>query len=245
MNISDYKLIAHRGLHSNNGRVPENSLEAFNMAIQHDFAIEFDVRLTSDGKLIVFHDKNLKRITGTDMIVEDCTLKSLKELKLGNTNFTIPTLQEVLSLVDCKVPLLIEIKNERKVGPLERKILKILTNYKGKYIIESFNPLSLLWFRRNAPNIVLGQLSSKKFDGMSSWIKRFILKNMLLNPLVKPNFIAYELRYITPKLAQKFKKHNRYLFGFTVQSDESLKKAKYLCDGIIFDNMVPIENNEL
>ena len=243
MNILDYKLIAHRGLHSKTERIPENSLEAFKKAIHHDFPIEFDVHLTSDGELVVFHDNNLKRITGTDMIIEDCTLKFLNELRLENTNYIIPTLKDVLNLVDGKVPLVIEIKNYRKVGPLEEKLLKVLIQYKGKYIIESFNPLSLLWFRKNTTNITIGQLSSKKIEGVNSCIKRFILRNMLLNFIVKPDFIAYEICYITPKLAKKCKKNKRFLFGWTIQNDESLKKAKFFCDGIIFDTILPIEIN--
>jgi glycerophosphoryl diester phosphodiesterase len=237
MDISNYKFIAHRGLYSKNEQIPENSLGAFSRAIQRDLAIEFDVHITSDGKLVVFHDNNLKRITGIDKIIEDCTLDFLKELKLQNTTFEIPTLQEVLSLIDGKVPLLIEIKNERKVGLLEEKLSKTLKGYKGKYIIESFNPLSLLWFRKNIPNVSIGQLSSKNIDGIKSKFEKFVLENMLLNTFVKPDFIAYDIEYITTKLAKKCKRKNRFLLGWTIRNIESLNKAKELCDGIIFENI--------
>jgi len=237
MDISNYKLIAHRGLHFKNELIPENSLGAFSRAIQHDIAIEFDVHITSDGNLVVFHDNNLKRITGIDKIVEDCTLEFLKELKLLNTTFKIPTLQDVLNLIDGKVPILIEIKNERKVGLLEEKLLETLKTYKGKYVIESFNPLSLLWFKKHAPNIIRGQLSSKDIDGVTSKFEKIVLENMLLNAFVKPDFIAYDIKYITNKLVKKCKRENRFLLGWTIRDNESLNKAKTFCDGLIFENI--------
>ena len=59
--LCDY---AHRGLHGDG--VPENSLEAFELACQAGFGIELDVQLSSDGEVVVFHDYTLNRMTGVD-----------------------------------------------------------------------------------------------------------------------------------------------------------------------------------
>jgi len=135
MKYSNYKFVAHRGFH-NSSDIPENSTLAFELAIKNNFPIELDVHLTSDKELVVFHDENLRRMTGLDKEIEDCTTQELNKLFLNNTIYTIPTLDEVLKLVNCKVPLLIEIKNLRKVGELESLLINKLSNYKGEYIIE-------------------------------------------------------------------------------------------------------------
>lgn len=237
MKYKNYKFVAHRGLH-NNSDIPENSILAFELAIKNNLPIELDVHLTSDKELVVFHDNSLKRMTGTDKIIEDCKLSELKNMHLNSTSQSIPTLDEVLELVACKVPLLIEIKNESKIGILEDKLINKLANYKGEYILESFNPLSLLWIRKRYNNIVLGQLSTgdySKYNIKFTFVK-WVLKNMLLNFLVKPDFISYDYEYLSNKLYAKCKKHDIDLFAWTIKSQNDYKTIKSLCDGIIFEN---------
>ncbi|MDR0831933.1 MAG: hypothetical protein LBM99_03435, partial [Bacillales bacterium] len=71
--------IAHRGLHNQNIEkdknklLPENSLGAFQEAINKNYLIELDVHLLKDGTVVVFHDFNLKRMCGVDLIIEDLT----------------------------------------------------------------------------------------------------------------------------------------------------------------------------
>lgn len=71
------KGICHRGLY--NDIYPENSLGAFNNAITHNLAFELDIHLTLDGYLVVCHDSNLLRATGKDGIIEELTLRKIKE----------------------------------------------------------------------------------------------------------------------------------------------------------------------
>ena len=100
--------IAHRGLH--NVKAPENSLAAFRLAIEHGNVIELDVHMLADGKIVVFHDDNLKRMTGVDAVIKDKTFAELSKLWLKKSSQKIPLLTEVLDLVDGKVPIIIEIK---------------------------------------------------------------------------------------------------------------------------------------
>ena len=149
VNFLRKKLIAHRGLFDKNNNIPENSIIAFEQAIKYGYSIELDVHLLNDGKIVVFHDDNLKRMTGIDKKVKDCNYDEIKKLKLDNTDCEIPLFEDVLKLVDKKVPILIEIKNDRKTGETERELIKLLKNYKGEYAIQSFNPFSLIWFKKN------------------------------------------------------------------------------------------------
>ena len=130
---------AHRGLWG--GTIPENSLSAFENAVKNGFGIELDVQLSKDDVVMVFHDYSLKRMTGTEGDLKDFTKDQLKELSLLSTNEKIPTFEEVLQVVDGKIPLLIELKGENLDNSLCPKVARILENYKGEYCVESFNPL--------------------------------------------------------------------------------------------------------
>ena len=93
---------AHRGLYSDDGMIPENSLEAFDKAIENNYGIELDVSFTKDKKTVVFHDDNLLRMTGLNKKISDCTLEEIESLYLNGTDYKIPTFNEVLDLVDGK-----------------------------------------------------------------------------------------------------------------------------------------------
>ena len=139
-------LIAHRGCH--NELIPENSMPAFSKAIKNNLIIELDIHLLKDNKVVVFHDDNLKRMTGLDKPIKDLTYEEVRKLKLLNTNYKVPLLSDVLELINGKVPVIIELKYDTKYGLLESELLKILKNYKGLYAIKSFNPLSLYYFKK-------------------------------------------------------------------------------------------------
>lgn len=232
--------IAHRGLH--NEKFPENSISAFKNAIKHGFAIELDVHLISTGELVVFHDDTLDRVTNKTGKVADLKLQDLEEIRLNNSEERIPLFSEVLKIVDGKVPLMIEIKNTGKVGELESSLYEMLKDYKGEFAIQSFNPISVGWFAKNAPEIYRGQLSGF-FEGEKSISKltKFILKRMLLNKFVsKPHFINYDLRYIPNKYLKKYK--NIPILAYTIRSEEHLNLAKEReVSNIIFENFIPKE----
>lgn len=105
---------AHRGLFDNNSDAPENSLAAFKKAVDAGYGIELDVQLSKDEKLVVFHDATLKRMCGIDGKVWDYTLEELQQMKLLNSNETIPTFEQFLEVVDGKVPFILEFKLDRK-----------------------------------------------------------------------------------------------------------------------------------
>lgn len=242
MDISDYKLIAHRGLHSEKLGIPENSIEAFKRAIEKGYAIETDVHVTHDRKLVIYHDHDLERLTGKKAKIEDITLAEIQELKLSNTEYSIPTLEEFLSLVDGKVPLLIEIKNNNIANGPEKELLEAMQNYKGKYAVESFNPISIKYFKDNAPNIPRGLLTQKHFEDIKSTIKKFFLENIKPPRIwLQLDFMAYDIDDLTQEIADKYRRENMYVLGWTIKTHEQFEKAKKLCDGIIFENIEPKE----
>ena len=141
--------ICHRGYH--NSVDIENGLRAFKNAIKNDMAIELDVHLTKDNKLVVIHDSSLLRVTGKEGIVEDLTLEELKNNYLLKDDEQIPSLQEVLSLINERVPLVIELKvYKRNYKALANKLKEELKDIKdrSKYMLISFDPRALLPFKK-------------------------------------------------------------------------------------------------
>lgn len=219
--------IAHRGLHQGRA-VPENSLAAFEAAIAAHHPIELDVQLLADGHLAVFHDRDLRRLTGKKVRIADQTLATLKRYRLCNTDQTIPSLSEVLAGVDGRVPLLIEIKNEKKVGLPEQALVKTLAGYRGEFAVQSFNPRSLQWLRYHAPHITRGQLARRP--------QKFLRSNLMLTWLSAPHFISYNVKALPnlpTTLARRY--FNLPLLAWTVRSQTDCAKAMQYADNYIFD----------
>jgi len=213
--------IAHRGLW--NDKYPENSMGAFERAIDRGIPIEFDIHLLKDDTLVVFHDDNLLRMTGRDMLIKDATYDDIKNLKLKDTDYGIPTLDEVLELVSGRVLLDIEVKSDVKGVKILEELTKHLDKYNGEFIIKSFNPFYIWWFKVNRPNIVRGLLVSKlKKKKMNSFFK-YALSKMWFNCFAKPDFIAFDYRDLPNKKIEKLQKKGFPILLFTLSSDDIVK----------------------
>lgn len=186
---------AHRGLHDNISDAPENSLAAFQKAVDAGYGIELDVQLTKDGKVVVVHDFNLKRICRIDADVDSLTYEELKKLSIYGSSQHIPLFTDVLELVDGKVPLIVELKYKNRQSGICEKTQDILNGYEGVYCIESFHPQVLKWYRDNYPHICRGQLSMNfQRDDGSKGIQYFVMRHLLTNFLTRPDFVAYDCR---------------------------------------------------
>ena len=192
---------AHRGLHDSD--TPENSLAAYSKAIEEGYGIEIDVQLSSDGEIFVFHDSTLERMCGVQKKLHELTAKELKELRLKGTDEQIPTLSEVLALVDAQVPLLIEVKYYFETKKLCESLIEPLDAYYGSFAIQSFDPRVLRYFKKHRPRFARGQLvdkpdkksktnkteQKKKKKSTNPFVK-FLLNHLLLNVLSRPDFIS-------------------------------------------------------
>ena len=188
---------AHRGLHG--GTIPENSLTAYKNAIDNEYGIEIDVQLSSDGEIFVFHDETVTRMCGVHKKLSEMTSAEIKQLRLSGTYEHIPTLAEVLSLVDGSVPLLIEVKYYAHTAKLCASLAEMLDTYQGAFAIQSFDPRVLRYFKKYRPRFARGQLvaktdkksKQKNLDGLNPFIN-FLLEHLLLNVLSRPDFISIQ-----------------------------------------------------
>jgi len=227
-----YKL-AHRGLH--NEKYPENSLGAFENAIKKGFAIETDVRLLKDDTVVIFHDPDLKRMCGVDIKINELTIEDLEKYKLNNSNYTIPTLKEVLELVAGKIPIMIELKPLKKKEHLEEKVYELIKDYKGELAVKSFNPFTMIWFKKHAPQILRGMLSSYFEDFYLPFFYKIALKKLWLFKFVKPDFISYNV----DNLPNKYVNKKVPIIAWTITNKEMEENAMKNANNIVFENYIP------
>jgi len=227
---------AHRGLFDNETDAPENSLRAFQKAVEAGYGIEFDVQLSKDNVPVVFHDATLKRMCGVEGQVWDFTMEELQKMKLGKSKETIPTLRQVLQIIDGKVPLIIEYKMDRvdtKVCELGNEILK---NYEGVYCMESFHPLAVKWYRKNRPDVVRGQLSQNYRKQGRKKIGLWIMTWLFSNVVTRPDFIAYKHQHASDLSRTLCKMMGAMSVAYTIKNEEQYEKAKRHFDLFIFDS---------
>lgn len=219
--LTKYK-IAHRGLH--NDIFPENSIGAFKQAILKKYIIELDIHLTKDKRVVVFHDDTLKRMTGKSGFIKDYTYQELLKLNLKGTNYKIPLLEEVLILVDKKVPIIIELKYDQRVGLLEKKVIKILDKYDGDFAVKSFSFLSVFYF----------------FIHRKNYIRGLLLKNntyLFTRLFTRPDFLSYNVKNLPNKKINKIKRR-KLILGWTVKTKEQFNKIKDYCDNYICEDFI-------
>ena len=191
---------AHRGLHSRDRSIPENSLPAFERAAREGYGMELDVQLSKDGEVVVFHDDTLDRVCGVHARVDEKTWAELQELRLCGTEYGIPLFSEVLKTVRGRGPLIVELKSGRRNRELCEKTYALLQDYRGEACVESFNPFIMMWFRFHAKDLLRGQLAAPTREYLKDMgrFRAFLLSHCLMNVFSRPQFIAYKIGYRPP-----------------------------------------------
>lgn len=240
--LSEYKgaLFAHRGLH--NCERAENSMSAFLAAADKGYGIELDVRLSSDGELVVFHDDTLLRVCGIDKRVDEFTAKELAGFRLSGTEDGIPLFSEVLSAISGRVPILVEIKEDQGDSRVSSKTAEILKDYKGKFLVQSFNPLSVKNVKKKLPSAVGGILCQSYWrEKEYRKIIHFLLGLMVTNIACRPSFIAFNASHPkNPALLAARLFFRTPTFAWTVRNeDEGRRAKKNHFDALIFENYIP------
>ena len=215
----------HRGFWG--GEIPENSLSAFRKCAEKEIGVELDVQPTKDGKIVVFHDLNLKRLCGVDSAVKDLTYDEISKLRLNGTEEKIPLFSEACEVLG-GVPLSCEIKIATiSFDPdFLEGVYQILKDYKGDYNVISFSPFVLEWFKKNHPEVIRGQLSAGNGNIGSKSRFEWVLANLMLNFKSKPDFISYKFDDKSLGfLLNRF--YGTRLCAWTVHSLDDVEKAAY------------------
>lgn len=235
---------AHRGLYDKAAGIPENSLSAFSRAVAHGFGVELDVHLLRDGTLAVFHDSDIRRMTGRAGYLEDLSAEELGDYPLDGTGETIPQFCDVLALFeDTGLPIIVELKSFRdNYAALTERTMHELDKFRVVYCVESFDPRCVAWVRKHRPEVIRGQLSQNflKDRGKLSLPMAFATTHLLSNIMVQPDFVAYRFKdrkKWAPRLCRRIYGAQRVYW--TIRSKEELSIAE--SDGAIaiFEHFLP------
>lgn len=214
-----YLGIAHRGLH--NQEFTENGLKAFQNAIDHDLAFELDIHLSKDGELVVCHDSDLVRTTGKQGIIEELTLKEIKNNYRLLDGEEVPTFKEVLALNQEKEIIVTELKTYKdNWRPLAKKAKEVLSSVKNpkKIIMISFDPRALLRMGHRYQR----QLLVCKEQEWTWKLRHFFDSVDIDATMVKENRV------------QKYRKHGNIVNVWTIGNETSLKEVSPYADMITF-----------
>lgn len=216
---------AHRGLHGPG--VPENSLAAFRAAIEAGAGIECDVRLSSDGEVVVSHDHDLRRMCASALAVEATPSAVLVRQQLFDTGEHIPRLVELLELVAGKVPILIELKcRGGNAARLANAVAARLVDYAGKGGVMSFEPTVGKWFARHLPHMRRGLVISERASAFDRW--RSIAK-------ASPHFLAVDRAALGRSWVAK-QRSERWLYSWTIRSHADRETAEVHADALIWES---------
>ncbi|HUZ14524.1 MAG TPA: glycerophosphodiester phosphodiesterase [Caulobacteraceae bacterium] len=233
--------IAHRGLWSPAG-APENSLGAFEAACEAGYGIELDVQLSTDGEAMVFHDADMKRLTGTDGRIADHPAAELRRLRLAGSDETIPSLADTLTLVGRRAMVLIELKTPYgEVGPLEQRVHEILIDHAGPVAVIGFNPYSHAWFADRRPKVLRGLDSDSYADAGRRLApeQRRAFARLEHVALARPHFLALGLDMLPSAKADEMRAAGLPVVAWTVRGAGEWDRVREHCDNQIFEGYAP------
>lgn len=147
---------AHRGLWAADG-LPENSLGSFRAAAEAGLGIEFDLRPSADGEVMVFHDPVLARMTGAEGEVEALPARALKAQRLNGGDEPLPAFEDLLSIWPQNLPMLAEMKidGSTEAAAFARQVGARLMEWPGLAAAMSFSDIAV---RALPEGLMRGQL---------------------------------------------------------------------------------------
>ena len=224
--------IAHRGLHNAELGIFENTLSAAGEAIRHHYSIEVDLQPTADFVPMVFHDYDLERMTGDPREIRQTVHEELKSIRIHDSEDGIPSLQDLLALVNGKVGLVLELKGKVGEGTaFVSSVVDALKDYGGPVAVMSFHHHIIEGFRDLGPNLTLG-LTAQGGD-----------KNYGVNKMIAEktdvDFVSYELENLDNKFLSEFRKSGKPVISWTVKSQDDAAYSAKFADQPTFEGFLP------
>lgn len=240
--------IAHRALHDKSKGRPENSRAAIRAAIDAGYAIEIDLQLTSDGQAMVFHDYDLGRLTGETGAIRQRSAAQAGQIALNHGGGeTIPSLCDVLELVDGQTPLLIELKDQDggmgpDIGALDAATVEALRGYNGAAAVMSFNPHSVAELARLAPDLPRG-LVTESYDPSHiplSAETRARLRDFPDFETCGASFISHERHDLARPRVRELRRAGVPVLCWTIRSPEAETEARLYADNVTFEGYLAV-----
>ncbi len=210
------------------GYEPENTIKSFKKALKLNVdIIELDVHVCKSGELIVIHDEKVNRTTNRKGLVSEKTLSELKKLDAGKGE-KIPTLSEVLDIIDRKAKINIELKGPKTAKPVH-ELIKNFTKNKGwnnsDFIVSSFYPKELIKFHKLNPKIKAGFLIQRKPNLYMKLIKKAGASSMNVS-----------MKFVNKELIKDAHNIGLKVYVWTVNNPKDIERMKKLGVDGIFSN---------
>ena len=241
--------IAHRGFHDKDH--PENSILAAQNAIDHGYAIELDICSTKDEKIVVFHDVYCDRCLGLPDMISKYTYDEIKDIPyMGFENLRVMLFEDYLKFIDGRTPLLIELKPSFGFKNFVPDDVKILRQYKGEFVLQSFSPFTLIELKKIAPEMIRGQLVTKDlsqmpYNTLHDKINYFIVWLFGFTSLLwlsTPDFCNIDIRCYG-KYQKRYAIRN--VLTFVVRTEDEYKRAMRCTDNVVFEDMeIKVDEHE-
>lgn len=241
------KPIAHRGLHDKANGIIENTISAAEAAIAHGFPLELDLQLTGDNEAIVFHDFGLERLTGGTGLVAERKLSELTAIDITGSvgGDKIPAFKDYLTKIAGRTPLVIEVKSKFNGDMrLTKRVIEILADYSGPFVVKSFDPDIVAYLRQHAPHITrgfIGELEyASKDDNFLSPEQKHRMANLLHFEETQPQFLSWRVKDLpcaTTYLSRLFGRLP--VMTWTVRNPEDRAHAEKHADQMVFEGFMP------
>lgn len=243
MNDRNFIFISHRGESID---LPENTISSINLAWQRNVdAVEIDVRLTKDNKIVVIHDKSTKRTGDKNYIIKNSSSLELLNVNISNKKYSpekIPFLEEVMRTIPFGKKLFIDLKVGNEIVYYLKDIL-IKNDYKDKIVLISTNVSTLKTLKNELKGIETYLVIDRK------WYNFIFNSSKLIKIYKKFSFngiVIKDSKYLTKEFVDYFKKEDLKIFVWTVND---LLRAQYLYKvgvngitsdqaGVLMENMV-------
>ncbi len=235
---------ANGGCHNFKGKRPENSLSACEDAMLKGYGVVVDVRLTRDGEAVAFTDRELWRMCGVEGTVEKTKLAALKELCLLNTEEKVPTVKEVLDLIDGQVPVILRLNTWLdNYGTLCEAVCESLDEYDGVFAVESADYRAVRWFRQYREGYIRGQILEKtlqKTRTILEGLKSFFHESLLTNVFSRPDYVS--VRFCDRQnLSLKLCKFLYFVpvFHWVIRTMDEYEKSRVEDACVVFEDIEP------
>jgi glycerophosphoryl diester phosphodiesterase len=237
--------IAHRGLHSKQSGLVENTPAAAAAAITKNYAIECDVQSTKDDEAVVFHDFTLDRLMRAEGRVDAFRADELEQLAFKDCDQRIISLAAFLAGIRGHVAVIVEIKS-RYDGDmrLADRALATVAAYPGPVCLKSFDPAVLVHLRALHAMCPLGLVAQARYDD-EEWAglpreQRANFADLRDFPLARPDFLSWnfgDLPHAVPMLCRAGV--GMPVMTWTVRSQKDVLHGRAWADQIIFEGFEP------
>jgi len=225
--------IAHRGLHDGNKSVWENTLSAFQRAIDAGYAIECDLQYAADAAPVVFHDDDMQRLCNIKADIRTKTAAELSLITIGGTKDKVPSLRALLRLVKGRVPILLELKGRQGDDDgFTSAVLEALEDYHGDVALMSFDTWLLAELKELESPRPLGLTAQGTKEEEFAIHRKVMAEDGL-------DFISYNVMHLPNAFTTAERAKGVPVISWTVRTPEQAEHSRHNADQMTFEGFDP------